>query len=75
MILRITTPKKTRKFRTPYVWFVAPAGILTCGLMMFSLSNGTWLRLVIWTAIGMLIYFGYSVRHAAPWKWTVSDES
>ena len=75
LILRVTTPKKPRKFRTPYVWFVAPAGIATCGVMMFSLSNGTWLRLVVWTAIGFLIYFGYSVRHAAPWKWTVSDES
>jgi len=24
--------------------------------------------------LGFLIYFGYSIRHAAPWKWTVSDE-
>ena len=74
LILRVTAPKKPRKFRTPYVWFVAPAGIVTCGAMMSCLSNGTWLRLVVWTAIGFLIYFGYSVRHAAPWKWSVSDE-
>ncbi len=75
LILRKTAPNKHRKFRTPWVWFVAPAGIATCGLMMFSLSNGTWIRLVVWTAIGFLIYFGYSVRHAAPWKWSVTDES
>ena len=39
MILRITCPKRPRKFRTPYVWFVAPAGIFVCGVMMFSLSD------------------------------------
>ena len=75
MILRKTAPKTPRKFRTPWVWFVAPAGIATCGVMMFSLSNGTWIRLVVWTAIGFLIYFGYGIRHAAPWKWSVTDES
>ena len=75
MILRKTAPKTRRKFRTPWVWFVAPAGIATCGVMMFSLSNGTWMRLVVWTAIGFLIYFGYGIRHAAPWKWSVTDES
>ena len=39
MILRITAPKRARKFRTPYVWFVAPAGIVVCGVMMVSLSQ------------------------------------
>jgi basic amino acid/polyamine antiporter, APA family len=75
LILRKTAPNRPRKFRTPWVWLVAPAGIATCGLMMFSLSNGTWIRLVVWTAIGFVIYYGYSIRHAAPRKWTVSDES
>ncbi|HEY4076928.1 MAG TPA: amino acid permease, partial [Rhizomicrobium sp.] len=75
LILRKTAPNIRRKFRTPWVWAVAPAGIITCGVMMFSLSNGTWLRLVVWTAIGFLIYFVYGIRHAAPSKWSVSDES
>jgi len=75
MILRITAPKRPRKFRTPFVWFVAPAGILVCGTMMFSLSLGTWVRLLVWTALGLLIYFIYGIRHAAPSKWSVSDES
>ena len=52
----------------------APAGIATCGLMMFSLSNGTWARLVVWTAIGLVIYFSYSIRHAAPFKWSVTND-
>jgi APA family basic amino acid/polyamine antiporter len=74
MILRVTTPRAVRKFRTPWVWFVAPAGIGVCGLMMYSLSNDTWARLALWTAIGLVIYFVYGYRHAAPSKWKVSNE-
>jgi basic amino acid/polyamine antiporter, APA family len=74
MILRRTTPKARRPFRTPFVWFTAPAGIAICGLMMFSLADGTWVRLVAWTAIGIAIYFAYGVWHAAPSKWKVANE-
>jgi len=71
MMLRVTAPKAHRTFRTPWVWFVAPAGVASCGLMMVSLSGATWMRLVIWTILGLLIYFGYGYRHAAPSKWKV----
>jgi APA family basic amino acid/polyamine antiporter len=74
MILRRTTPKARRPFRTPFVWFTAPAGIAICGLMMFSLADGTWVRLIAWTAIGIAIYFSYGVWHAAPSKWKVANE-
>ena len=74
MILRRTAPKARRPFRTPFVWFVAPAGIAICGLMMFSLSDATWVRLVLWTAIGLAIFFSYGIWHAAPWKWKVANE-
>ena len=50
-------------------------GIVFCGCMMASLPNDTWLRLVIWTAIGLAIYFAYGVRHAAPSKWKVANEA
>jgi APA family basic amino acid/polyamine antiporter len=75
MILRRTAPKARRPFRTPFVWFVAPAGIAICGLMMFSLSDATWVRLVLWTAIGLAIFFSYGIWHAAPWKWKVANEA
>jgi APA family basic amino acid/polyamine antiporter len=71
MILRRTAPNAKRPFKTPFVWFVAPAGIVTCGLMMASLSEATWIRLVIWTLLGFVIYFAYGYRHAAPSKWKV----
>jgi APA family basic amino acid/polyamine antiporter len=71
MMLRVSAPGAHRTFRTPWVWFVAPAGVLSCGLMMVSLSDATWIRLVLWTAIGLAIYFAYGYRHAAPSKWKV----
>jgi len=73
MILRVTTPMAVRKFRTPWVWLTAPAGIAVCGAMMYALSDGTWVRLGVWTAIGLVLYFAYGIRHAAPWKWKVKN--
>jgi len=32
--------------------------------MMSNLSSGTWIRLIIWLAIGLIIYFSYSIRHS-----------
>jgi APA family basic amino acid/polyamine antiporter len=71
MMLRVSAPNVKRPFRTPLVWIVAPAGVASCGLMMASLSMATWLRLLLWTALGLAIYFGYGYRHAAPSKWKV----
>jgi APA family basic amino acid/polyamine antiporter len=69
MVLRRTRPEIRRPFRTPAVWIVAPLGIGMCGFMMFFLPMDTWLRLAVWTAIGVAIYYGYSVRHAKPPRW------
>ncbi len=73
MLTRVRAPRALRPFRTPFVWVVAPGGIAVCGLMIVNLSGGTWIRLVLWTVIGIVIYFGYSVRHALPAKWTVTN--
>jgi len=76
MILRVTTPKAKRSFRTPAVWLVAPAGVLTCLVMMASLfqsSPDTGSRLVLWTLLGMVIYGVYGVWHAAPSKWKIAN--
>jgi APA family basic amino acid/polyamine antiporter len=72
MILRVQAPHVRRPFTTPMVWLVAPLGVLSCGLMMFSLSRATWIRLLLWSAIGIAIYFGYGRSRAAPWKWRVA---
>jgi APA family basic amino acid/polyamine antiporter len=63
-ILRITDPATPRPFRAPLVPVVSTLGILVNGYMMFSLGPENWARLLIWLVLGLLIYFGYSRRHA-----------
>jgi APA family basic amino acid/polyamine antiporter len=62
ILLRRREPNLPRPFKTPLVWFVAPAGILSCLYLMYYLPLRTWMRLVIWLAIGLVVYFGYGIR-------------
>ena len=39
-------------------------GVILCVALMFSLPIETWARFVGWLAIGLVIYFAYSVRHS-----------
>jgi len=64
LIMRRTHPNANRPFRSPWVPFVPIAGILSCLLLMFSLPGENWLRLFIWLAIGILIYFFYGRKHS-----------
>jgi APA family basic amino acid/polyamine antiporter len=73
MILRFTRPRLARPFRAPLVWFVAPAGMIMCGAMMAWLPLDTWLRLLVWTIVGLVIFFAYSMWHAKPPRWDLVD--
>src|SRR6267378_4707886 len=64
LVLRVREPNLPRVFKTPWVWFVAPAGALSAAYLMKALPPVTWERLGIWFVIGMVIYFGYSVRRS-----------
>jgi APA family basic amino acid/polyamine antiporter len=66
LVLRVRAPHVHRPFRTPLVWITAPLGIAMCLFMMVFLPLDTWARLAAWTAIGLAIYYLYSVRHARP---------
>jgi len=61
LVLRVREPNLPRKFKTPWVWFVAPMGALSAFSLMYALPWPTWERLIIWFAIGMEVYFGYSI--------------
>ncbi|WP_347158738.1 amino acid permease [Pontibacter chitinilyticus] len=64
ILLRHTNPGLNRPFRTPLVPWVPILGILICGYMMLNLGFDTWMRLVIWMAIGLLVYFLYGRHHS-----------
>jgi APA family basic amino acid/polyamine antiporter len=63
-VMRRTNPHANRPFRAPMVPLVPILGILTCLLLMFSLPVENWYRLIVWMAIGFVIYFSYSYRHS-----------
>jgi APA family basic amino acid/polyamine antiporter len=64
LVLRKKRPDLDRPFRTPLVPFVPIMGILCCLGLMATLPADTWIRLIVWLALGFLIYFGYSQRHS-----------
>lgn len=66
LVLRKVRPELHRPFRAPAIGFVAPAGALSALALMLGLPGDTWLRLVIWMAIGLVIYFLYGMRRAYP---------
>src|SRR5437868_2270990 len=63
-MLRRTDPELPRPFKTPLVPFVPIMGALISLLMMAGLPGDTWLRLIIWLIIGMVIYFSYGRHHS-----------
>jgi APA family basic amino acid/polyamine antiporter len=63
-VLRLTHPEIKRPFRTPCFWLVSPLGAGACVFLMSGLPRDTWARLIVWMAIGFVIYFGYSRRHS-----------
>ncbi len=64
LILRFQNPDLPRPFRCPLIYLVAPLGVLVNVAMMLFLPIETWLRLVVWMAIGLAFYFAYGYRHS-----------
>ena len=64
IVLRKTRPDLERPFKTPWVPVVPILGALICFIQMAALPFDTWLRLIIWMAIGFCIYFFYGVKHS-----------
>jgi APA family basic amino acid/polyamine antiporter len=64
IVLRITKPDMPRPFRSPFSPLFPVLGMVSCSALMAFLPALTWLRFVIWLAIGLIVYFSYSMRHS-----------
>ncbi|HWT23651.1 MAG TPA: amino acid permease [Solirubrobacteraceae bacterium] len=64
IILRRTRPDLKRGFRVPLVPLFPIVGTLLCLYLMRYLDRDTWIRFVVWLAIGAAIYFLYGRRHS-----------
>jgi APA family basic amino acid/polyamine antiporter len=65
LILRVKRPDITRAFKVPGGPYVVPIlGVATSGLLMYTATTATIIRLFAWMAVGLLIYFTYGIRHS-----------
>jgi APA family basic amino acid/polyamine antiporter len=64
IILRRTAPGMNRPFKVPLSPFVPIGAVVSAAYLMNSLPLDTWIRLIDWMAIGLVIYFGYSYTHS-----------
>jgi basic amino acid/polyamine antiporter, APA family len=64
LVLRHTRPQAPRPFRVPWAPLTCVLGAVVCLGLTASLSSATWSRLLLWSVLGMAIYFGYGIRHS-----------
>jgi APA family basic amino acid/polyamine antiporter len=69
-ILRVRHPKMDRPFKTPLVPLVPILGIGSALYLMSRLTLFTWSVMIIWLLVGLVIYFGYSIKHSKVQKLT-----
>lgn len=64
LVLRYKQPNINRPFKTPFFPLVPILGMLSSLALMYFLPLDTWIRLIVWMALGVIIYFGYSRKHS-----------
>ncbi|WP_029107273.1 amino acid permease [Mycobacterium sp. URHD0025] len=64
IVLRRSRPDLPRGFRVPWVPVLPIAAILACLWLMLNLTGLTWIRFLVWMAIGVAVYFAYGRRHS-----------
>lgn len=64
IVLRKQRPDLKRGFTAPLVPLVPILSVLACGWLMFNLTLETWVRFLIWMALGVIVYFVYSKNHS-----------
>ncbi|WP_111511719.1 APC family permease [Mycobacterium kyogaense] len=64
LVLRRTRPDLKRGFTTPWVPVLPVLSIIACVWLMLNLTGLTWIRFLIWMALGVVVYFLYGRRHS-----------
>ncbi|ALN62558.1 amino acid permease family protein [Lysobacter antibioticus] len=63
-VLRVRKPDLHRAFRTPLVPLIPLIGIGFSIWLLSELAAITWLIFLVWVSLGLLVYFGYGMRHS-----------
>jgi APA family basic amino acid/polyamine antiporter len=64
LVLRRTRTDLPRGFRAPWVPVLPVLSIIACVWLMLNLTGLTWIRFLVWMAIGIVVYFAYGRRHS-----------
>lgn len=64
LVLRKTQPNLKRPFKTPLMPYVPILGIVICVGQMIALPANTWYRFIVWSVIGLILYFTYGIKHS-----------
>ncbi|XP_069614663.1 cationic amino acid transporter 4 [Ranitomeya imitator] len=56
--------KKTTTFQVPLVPLIPAISILLNIYLMLKLNYMTWVRFIVWLALGLIVYFGYGIWHS-----------
>jgi APA family basic amino acid/polyamine antiporter len=63
-ILRYTHPELPRTFRVPWAPLICSLGILSCVALLSFMAWYNWMLMIVWTLLGLTIYFLYGYRHS-----------
>lgn len=64
IVLRVRQPNRVRPFKVPLYPVTPIVSALSCLMLIFGLEISNWLRLVVWLALGLVVYFGYGYRNS-----------
>ncbi len=64
LVLRRTAPDLPRPFRIKGAWPICIAGVVSCLILLSTMTAHNWALMIAWTVIGLLIYFLYGYRHS-----------
>ena len=64
LVLRVKEPDRPRPFKVPFVWIIAPLGVVACLFIMVGLPTQAWERFGIWLVLGIILYALYGFKHS-----------
>lgn len=64
IFLRYTQPHLHRPFKAPFSPWLPLVGMAACFYLMLSLSEMTWVRFVVWSILGIMVYFLFGIRNS-----------
>jgi APA family basic amino acid/polyamine antiporter len=73
-VLRIKQPHLERPFKVPFLPVIAILGVGFNVFLMYFVRKETWIAFLIWSSIGIIVYFLYSKKNSKLNDWEKEQE-